>query len=153
MLTLPHRTIWTDAAISLFSTWQAILIRTYLATDCWWTHSFVLLVFLKCYDVLDGDTIIVRTALCLIMTNDNIQVDVCSIYCLIATIHVAAVVNDAVVVMVCAHQAHYRVWPTWISTNSPHRHVHVFCCGLSQIKQMSCACLYLCIPQCCQVRY
>ena len=41
MLTLPHRTIWTDAAISLFSTWQAILIRTYLATDCWWTHSFV----------------------------------------------------------------------------------------------------------------
>ena len=51
----------------------------------------MLLVFLKCHDVLDGDTIIVRTALCLIMTNDNIQVDVCSIYCLIATIHVAAV--------------------------------------------------------------
>ena len=55
---------------------------------------------------------IVRTALCLIVTNDNIQVDVCSIYCLIATIHVAAAVNDAVAIMVCAHQADYRVWPT-----------------------------------------
>ena len=139
MLTLPHRTIWTDAAISLFSTWQAILIRTYLATDCWWTHSFVFACvsqMLWCVGWRHNNC-----KDCSLSNNDQRQYSSWCLFNLLLDCYYSCSCcwNDAVAIMVCAHQADYRAWPSWISTNSPHRHVHVFCCGVSPIKQMSCA--------------